>query len=71
MTYAFYTHQPMHWADTEGLKNDLKQSLFQAYFSEGQDVSDRQVLIARAVSVGLDKTERPRYSTTSVSWHCQ
>lgn len=54
---TYDAHQLMHWADTQGLKNDLKQSLFLAYFTEGLDVSDRQVLIERAVSVGLDETE--------------
>jgi len=54
---TYDAHQLMHWADTQGLKNELKQSLFLAYFTEGLDVSDRQVLVERAASVGLDKVE--------------
>lgn len=54
---TFDAHQLMHWADTQGLKNALKQSLFLAYFTEELDVSDRAVLIDRAASVGLDKNE--------------
>ncbi|ASJ75533.1 DsbA family oxidoreductase [Granulosicoccus antarcticus] len=54
---TFDAHQLMHWADTLGRKNDLKQALFQAYFTEQLDVSDRQVLIDKAVSLGLDKEE--------------
>ncbi|MGQ7843324.1 DsbA family oxidoreductase [Granulosicoccus sp. 3-233] len=50
-------HQLMHWAETKGLKNELKQSLFLAYFTEELDVSNHQVLIDRAESVGLDREE--------------
>lgn len=54
---TFDAHQLMHWAETQGLKNELKQALFQAYFTEQLDVSDRQVLIEKAVSIGLDLEE--------------
>jgi len=54
---TYDAHQLMHWADTKGLKNDLKQSLFMAYFTEELDVSDRKVLVERAASVGLDAVE--------------
>ena len=52
---TFDAHQLMHWADTLGRKNELKQALFQAYFTEQLDVSDRSVLVEKAVSLGLDR----------------
>ena len=54
---TFDAHQLMHWADTLGCKNDLKQALFQAYFTEQLDVSDRSVLVEKAVALGLDREE--------------
>lgn len=54
---TFDAHQLMHWADTLGRKNDLKQALFHAYFTEQLDVSDRRVLVEKAVGLGLDKDE--------------
>jgi predicted DsbA family dithiol-disulfide isomerase len=39
------------------MQTALKESLMTAYFSEGLDLGDRDVLLARAESVGLDATE--------------
>jgi predicted DsbA family dithiol-disulfide isomerase len=39
------------------MQTALKESLMMAYFTEGLDLGDRDVLLARAGSVGLDATE--------------
>lgn len=38
----------------QGLQHALKQRLFTAFFTEGKDVSKREVLLAEAQAVGLD-----------------
>ncbi|MFM2587173.1 DsbA family oxidoreductase [Vibrio sp. TBV020] len=47
-------HQLLMWAQSEGKQFDLELILFQAYFSEGRNIADPDVLIACAESVGLD-----------------
>ncbi|SHG46122.1 DsbA family oxidoreductase [Cognatishimia maritima] len=47
-------HQLIHWAGEDGKSHDLKQALLKAYFTDGKDVSDVDVLVATAASVGLD-----------------
>lgn len=47
-------HQLLMWAQSEGKQFDLELRLFQAYFSEGKDISDPDMLITCAESVGLD-----------------
>jgi predicted DsbA family dithiol-disulfide isomerase len=51
---TFRAHQLLDWAAEHGLQHPLKLALFTAYFSEGQDVSDTDVLVLAAASVGLD-----------------
>lgn len=54
MVNTFQAHQLLDWAETQGRQHPLKLALFEAYFSEGQDVSDPEVLIAAAAGAGLD-----------------
>ena len=51
---TFDAHRLLHWAAQEGRQGALKHALFSAYFTEGQNPSDRAVLIAVAQKVGLD-----------------
>jgi predicted DsbA family dithiol-disulfide isomerase len=51
---TFDAHRLLHWAEAEGRQLALKQALFAAYFTEGRDPSNRDVLIEIAASVGLD-----------------
>lgn len=53
---TFDAHRLLHWAELEGCQAALKHALFETYFSEGQDPSDHDVLIAAAVEAGLDGT---------------
>jgi predicted DsbA family dithiol-disulfide isomerase len=45
----------LHWADGEGKQQALKNALFAAYFTEGRDPSNHDVLVSVAGSVGLDE----------------
>jgi len=54
---TFDAHRLLHWAALEGSQPELKQALLAAYFTEGRDVSSRDVLVDVAASVGLDATE--------------
>jgi len=54
---TFAAHQLLHWAQTFGKAHDLKQALFHAYFTDGQDVSQNSVLASTAGSIGLDPVD--------------
>ncbi len=51
---TFDAHRLLHWAELEGRQRDLKGALFTAYFTEGRNPSDREVLIDVATQAGLD-----------------
>jgi predicted DsbA family dithiol-disulfide isomerase len=51
---TFDAHRLLHWAELEGRQQALKGALFAAYFTEGRDPSDHEVLIDVATRVGLD-----------------
>jgi predicted DsbA family dithiol-disulfide isomerase len=51
---TFDAHRLLHWAGTEGKQRALKHALFEAYFREGRDPSDHEVLLDLAARVGLD-----------------
>jgi predicted DsbA family dithiol-disulfide isomerase len=47
-------HRLLHWAGLEGRQHELKRALFAAYFTDGRNPSDREVLIDVAAQAGLD-----------------
>jgi predicted DsbA family dithiol-disulfide isomerase len=47
-------HVLLHLANESGKQTELKLALFKAYFSEGKDISDREVLVGIAASVGIE-----------------
>jgi predicted DsbA family dithiol-disulfide isomerase len=51
---TFDAHRLLHWAELEGRQRDLKRALFTAYFTEGRNPSDREVLIDVATQAGLN-----------------
>jgi len=51
---TFDAHRLLHWAELEGKQIDLKRALFAAYFTDGRNPSDHNVLIDVASKVGLD-----------------
>lgn len=54
---TFDAHRLLHWAEDHGQQLALKQALLAAYFTEGQNPSDRNVLLAVVASVGLPVAE--------------
>jgi predicted DsbA family dithiol-disulfide isomerase len=53
---TFDAHRLLHWAELQGLKQQkaLKEALFKAYFTDGQNPASHEVLVQLASSVGLD-----------------
>ncbi|TNF18629.1 MAG: DsbA family oxidoreductase [Rhodobacteraceae bacterium] len=47
-------HRMIHWAGLEGKQSAMVSALFRAYFVEGSDIGDRDILADLADSVGLD-----------------
>jgi predicted DsbA family dithiol-disulfide isomerase len=47
-------HRLIHWADQIGKAPEMKQKLMDLYFTEGADLTDRDVLAKAAAEVGLD-----------------
>ena len=60
MVNTFKAHQLLHWAETQGQQTELKLALFQAFFTERQDVGENEQLVAIASSIGLDGAEALR-----------
>jgi predicted DsbA family dithiol-disulfide isomerase len=54
---TFDGHRVIHLAAEHGLQDAMKERLMQAYFSEGQLMSDGDALVRLAVEVGLDEDE--------------
>jgi predicted DsbA family dithiol-disulfide isomerase len=51
---TFDAHRLLHWAGTQGRHQALKHALFEAYFTQGQDPSNHEVLVTLAARAGLD-----------------
>ena len=51
---TFDAHRLLHWAELEGRQHELKQALFDAYFTDGRNPSDHDVLVDVAGKAGLD-----------------
>jgi len=51
---TFDGHRLVKWAATQGRATAMKQALFDAYFGEAEDVSDRSVLLRTVERAGLD-----------------
>jgi predicted DsbA family dithiol-disulfide isomerase len=51
---TFDAHRLLHWAGIEGKQRELKEALFAAYFTLGDDPSSHTVLLRVAGEVGLD-----------------
>ncbi len=47
-------HRLIHWAGIEGKQNAIVDALFKAYFREGRDIGNSEVLCDLADSAGLD-----------------
>jgi predicted DsbA family dithiol-disulfide isomerase len=47
-------HRLIHWAGIEGCQDRMAMALFAAYFDEGRDIGDAEVLADIADSLGMD-----------------
>ncbi len=47
-------HRLIHWAGIEGLQDRMSMALFVAYFDQGRDIGDRDVLSDIADNLGMD-----------------
>ena len=54
---TFDAHRLLHWAGLEGAEQQraLKHALFEAYFTEGRNPGDVEVLVEAAGTAGLDR----------------
>ncbi|AYQ29715.1 MULTISPECIES: DsbA family oxidoreductase [unclassified Polaromonas] len=54
---TFDAHRLLHWAELESPAKQkvLKETLFKAYFTDGQSPASHDVLVKAAVSAGLDE----------------
>ncbi|MBM3489899.1 MAG: DsbA family oxidoreductase [Alphaproteobacteria bacterium] len=48
------SHRLIRWAASEGLQDAVVEGLFRAYFTQGGDIGDREVLAQVAAQSGLD-----------------
>jgi len=53
---TFDAHRLLLWALQEGRQIELKRALLRAYFSDGQNPSDRETLVRLAAEAGLETT---------------
>jgi predicted DsbA family dithiol-disulfide isomerase len=52
---TFKAHQLLHWAgESSDRQTELKMALFDAYFTQGRDVSNNDVLVQIVAELGLD-----------------
>jgi len=54
---TFDAHRLIHFAATQGRADAMKERLLRAFFTEGEQVGDRDVLVRLAAEVGLDAGE--------------
>ncbi|WP_273426353.1 DsbA family oxidoreductase [Marinobacter sp.] len=54
---TFDGHRLVKWAGEQGKQTEMKMALFEAYFGRAENVTDTDVLISCASSVGLDAEE--------------
>jgi predicted DsbA family dithiol-disulfide isomerase len=52
---TFDAHRMLHWAEEHGRQLALKEKLFEAYFTKGENPGAHDVLLRLAVEVGLDE----------------
>ncbi len=56
-TNTFHAHRLIHFASSRGLQDSAEERLFAAYFTEGEDIGDIEVLGRLGTEIGLDSAE--------------
>jgi predicted DsbA family dithiol-disulfide isomerase len=59
------SHRLIQFADATGVAGPVAEAVFSAYFVEGLDIGDRDVLVAIGVDHGLDAGSLDRYLSSS------
>jgi len=54
---TFDAHQVIHLGGDRGIQGSVKERLLRAYFTEGEDIGDRSVLVRLGAEAGLDADE--------------
>lgn len=54
---SFNAHRFAHLAKQHGLGNEAEEALFKAYFTDGKNIDDDEVLEELGTALGLDKNE--------------
>lgn len=54
---TFNAHRIIQKAKEKGLGNEMEESIFKAFFTDGKDLSKEEVLISIAISTGLSAQE--------------
>ena len=54
---TFDAHRLLHWAETQGVQQAVKEALFELYFTKNGDPSSHEALVQVATTVGLDPIE--------------
>ncbi|MFZ4796928.1 MAG: DsbA family oxidoreductase [Bacteroidia bacterium] len=54
---SFHAHRLLHLAKTHNLQNQCKELLLAAYFTEGKNIDDQDVLKNIGLQIGLDANE--------------
>ncbi|NOE20230.1 DsbA family oxidoreductase [Ruegeria atlantica] len=57
MYNTFRAHQLIDWAAEQGKGHEMKQTLFSAFFTRRENVSDIQVLADAAAGIGLNRAD--------------
>jgi predicted DsbA family dithiol-disulfide isomerase len=58
---TFDAHRAMYYAQRFGKERELEHRLYRAYFTEGLDISDREVLASCAADAGLNRDDVRAY----------
>jgi predicted DsbA family dithiol-disulfide isomerase len=62
---SFDAHRVSHLAKLHHVQNELEELLFAAYFTEGKNTADHEVLTALAVQAGIPESEVKRVLNSS------
>jgi len=54
---SFNAHRLIQFAQSQGLGNEVEETLFKAYFTENKNIDDKATLLEIGVSIGLDKKD--------------
>ena len=54
---SFNAHRLIHFAKENGLQHEMKERLFKAYFTEGKNIDDIEMLISLGKEIGLNAEE--------------